>query len=70
MKKLELKQMENLEGGVDCSSGLGFAVGFTAMFAIATIATGGATLLALGTIAAAGGGSILSVGNCRDTGWL
>jgi hypothetical protein len=70
MKKLELNQMEILEGGlVNCSDGLGFAVGFTAMFVIATIATGGVAL-AVGSIAAAAGGSVLSVGNCRNTGWL
>jgi hypothetical protein len=69
MKRLELNQMEGLEGGVNCTDGLGFAVGLSAAFVFGTIATGGALLLAFGTIAAFGGGSILAVGNCRETGW-
>lgn len=69
MKKLELNQMENLNGSVSCSEGLGFAAGFAIAFAAGTIATGGALALAFGTIAAFGGGSILSVGNCRDKKW-
>jgi len=69
MKTLELNQMENLNGGVDCEEGLGFAVGFAAAFALATIATGGVAALAFGTIASFGAGSILSIGNCRDKNW-
>ncbi|MDO4783047.1 MAG: hypothetical protein Q4A09_07525, partial [Capnocytophaga felis] len=61
MKTLNLNQMENVQGGISCSSGLGFAVGFTAVFVFATIATGGAAALALGSIASFGAGSMLSV---------
>lgn len=71
MKRLEIKQMENVQGGrqISCSDGLGFAVGFTTMFVVGTILTGGAAALALGSIAAFGAGSVLSVENCRDKRW-
>ena len=69
MKRLELNQMENLCGGVSCSGGIGATIGLTAGILAATIITGGTVLFALGTIAAFGSGSILSVGNCRDNNW-
>ena len=39
------------------------------MFVVGTILTGGAAALALGSIAAFGAGSVLSVENCRDRRW-
>ena len=66
MKNLETNQMENLLGGVSCEGGLGAAAGLTVGLVAATVVTGGAALFAIGAIAAAWGGSVLSVGNCRD----
>lgn len=61
MKKLEISQMENLQGAIDCSTGLGISVGLT---------IGGALLI--GTAVGAGAGLYLlgaasfmaSGGNC------
>jgi hypothetical protein len=70
MRHLGFSEMENLHGGdVDCSTGLGAAAGVTVALVAATIVTGGAALFAIGAMAAFWGGSILSIGNCRDSNW-
>jgi hypothetical protein len=55
MKTLELNRMEDIEGGAlsgaDCA---GIFVGAAAVFAVATIATGGLMGFALGTLASMG----------------
>ncbi len=65
MKTIELEVMEVTNGGVSCGGGVGAAVGITVGLTILAVATGGVGL-AIGAIFSFGGGSILSVGNCRN----
>lgn len=65
MKKLELNQMENLEGGVTCAGAIGAVAGLTLGLLAATIVTGGAVLFAVGTIASYTGGGLLAGTACQ-----
>ena len=66
MKKLEIKQMEDLQGSIACSSGWGVTFGLIAAGFILTAATAGAGLALVGAGYAAGFGAGY---NCRENGW-
>lgn len=69
MRKLELNQMGNLQGGeIDCGEGLGFTVGSSIMLGLIAGATGGVGL-AIISIGWLWGGGAAAVSNCQETGW-
>ena len=61
MKKLEVLQMENLQGGVDCFTGLGISVGLILGGALLTSTAFGA---GVGMYMVGAGSLMLSGGNC------
>lgn len=69
MKKMELSQMENLQGGVTCEGGVGVAVGLTVGLLAATVVTGGAALFVGAYFIGGVGSSLLAAGNCDSSIW-
>ncbi len=51
MKELSLEKMEDLYGGRDCPTSIGFGLGLGAAAVIAGVATGGVGLLVIGGLA-------------------
>lgn len=69
MKKLELNQMENLEGSVSCGGGAGAALGLTVGLLAATVVTGGAAIFVGAYFIGGIGSSLLAMGNCDPSIW-
>lgn len=61
MKTLELEQMERFEGGLECSSGLGVAVGVIAAGFLLGVVTAGVGAV---VVFAGSGGLFAAGGNC------
>lgn len=66
MKKLEITQMENLQGSISCTGGIGFTVGLIAAGFILTAATAGA---GVALVFAGYGAGFGAISNCKDNNW-